>query len=141
VLGEAERAAVIEDPWDALVELLETIAALHARDRGFFQATEEFVLRHPDLLRRHRPIVEAIDPLLARAQAAGAVRDDITTLDLLGLVKGSVACLPPSRDLRDDGWRRYLSIMLDALRPSAATPLPGPPLTYEEIEAALIGEA
>jgi hypothetical protein len=50
-------------------------------------------------------------------------------------------CLPPSRDLRDDGWRRYLSIMLDALRPEAATPLPVPPVTYEEIEAALIGDA
>jgi hypothetical protein len=96
------------------------------------------VLRHPDLLRRHRPIVEAIDPLLARAQATGAMREDVTTLDLLGLVKGSVACLPPSRNLRDDGWRRYLSIVLDALRPAAATPLPVPPLSYEDLEAALL---
>jgi AcrR family transcriptional regulator len=141
LLHAAARAAEIDDPWDALVDLLETTAALQARDRGFFQATEEFVLRHPDLLRRHRPIVEAIDPLLARAQATGAMREDVTTLDLLGLVKGSVACLPPSRNLRDDGWRRYLSIVLDALRPAAATPLPAPPLTYEEVEAALIGDA
>jgi hypothetical protein len=27
--------------------------------------------------------------------------------------------------------------LLDALRPEAATPLPAPPLTYEEIERAL----
>jgi hypothetical protein len=99
------------------------------------------MLRHPDLLRRHRPVFEAVDRLVVRAQAAGVVRDDVTTLDLLGLVKGSVVCLPPSRDLRDDGWRRYLSIVLDALRPEAATPLPVPPVTYEEIEAALIGDA
>jgi AcrR family transcriptional regulator len=137
----AERAAEIDDPWDALVDVLETIAALQARDHGFFQATEEFMLRHPDLLRRHRPVFEAVDRLLVRAQEARVVRGDVTTLDLLGLVKGSVVCLPPSRDLRDDGWRRYLSIMLDALRPEAATPLPVPPVTYEEIEAALIGDA
>lgn len=141
LIAAAERAAEIDDPWDALVDLLETIAALQARDRGFFQATEQFLLSHPDLLRRHRPILEAVEPLVARAQAEGVVRDDVTTLDLIGLVKGSVACLPPSRDLRDDGWRRYLSIMLDALRPEAATPLPVPPLTYEEMEAALIGDA
>jgi AcrR family transcriptional regulator len=141
LIAAAERAAEIEDPWDSLVDVLEATAALQARDHGFFQATEEFMLRHPDLLRRHRPIIEAIDPLLARAQAAGVVRDDVTTLDLMGLVKGSVVCLPPSRGLRDDGWRRYLSIMLDALRPGAATPLPAPPVTYEEIEAALIGDA
>jgi AcrR family transcriptional regulator len=141
LLAGAARAAEIDDPWDALVDLLETTAALQARDRGFFQATEQFLLRHPDLLRRHRPIVEAVGPLVTRAQEAGVVRDDVTTLDILGLVKGSVACLPPSRNLRDDGWRRYLSIMLDALRPEAATPLPVPPFTYEEMEAALIGDA
>jgi hypothetical protein len=78
---------------------------------------------------------------VARAQAADVVRDDVTTLDLLFLVKGCVACLPPSRDLRDDGWRRYLSIVLDALRPQAATPLPVAPMSYEEIEAGLIGDA
>jgi AcrR family transcriptional regulator len=141
VIAAAERAAQIEDPWDSLVDVLETIAALQARDHGFFEATEEFMLRHPDLLRRHRPVYEAVDRLVVRAQDARVVRDDVTTLDLLGLVKGSVVCLPPSRDLRDDGWRRYLSIMLDALRPEAATPLPVPPVTYEEIEAALIGDA
>jgi AcrR family transcriptional regulator len=127
LIAAAQRAAEIDDPWDALVDLLETIAALQARDRGFFQATEQFLLSHPDLLRRHRPILAGVEPLVARAQAAGVVRDDVTTLDLMGL--------------RDDGWRRYLSIMLDALRPGAATPLPIPPLTYEEMEAALIGDA
>jgi len=141
LLAATERAAEIEDPWDSLVDVLEKTASLQARDHGFFQATEEFMLRHPDLLRRHLPVFEAVDRLVVRAQAAGVVRDDVTTLDLLGLVKGSVVCLPPSRDLRDDGWRRYLSIMLDALRPQAATPLPVPPVTYEEIEAALIGDA
>ena len=141
LIASAERAAQIEDPWDSLVDMLEKTAALQARDHGFFQATEEFMLRHPDLLRRHRPVFEAVDRLVVRAQEAGVVRGDVTTLDLLGLVKGSVVCLPPSRDLRDDGWRRYLSIMLDALRPEAATPLPVPPVTYEEIEAALIGDA
>lgn len=141
LLAGAARAAEIDDPWDALVDLLETTAALQARDRGFFQASEQFLLRHPDLLRRHRPIVEAVEPLVTRAQEAGVVRDDVTTLDVLGLVKGSVACLPPSRNLRDDGWRRYLSIMLDALRPEAATSLPVAPFTYEEMEAALIGDA
>src|ERR671918_105350 len=51
--------------------LIEAIAALQARDRGFFQATEQFLLSHPDLLRRHLPILEAVEPLVARAQAAG----------------------------------------------------------------------
>jgi AcrR family transcriptional regulator len=137
LIAAAQRAARVEDPWEALVEFLETMAELQGRDRGFFQATEQFLLDHPDLLRRHRPIIAAVEPLIERAQAAGVVRTDVTTLDVIGLVKGSVACLPPSPELRNHGWRRYLALLLDALRPEAATPLPVPPLTYEEIERAL----
>jgi AcrR family transcriptional regulator len=133
----AALAAELPDPWDALVRCFEAIAGLQARDRGFFQATEQHLLEHPELLRRHRMILDVVEPLVERAQEAGVLRDDVTTLDVLGLVKGSVACVPPSPGLRADGWRRPLGIVLDALRPEAATPLPVPPLSYEEIERAM----
>jgi AcrR family transcriptional regulator len=136
-LAAVERAAQLPDPWAALVAVLEASAALQARDRGFFQATEQHLLEHPELLAHHRRILDAFDPIVAGAQAAGALRDDVTTLDVLGLTKAAAACVPPSPDLRADGWRRTLSIMLDGLRPGAATPLPVPPLTYEEVERAL----
>ena len=89
-------AAELPDPWDALVRYLETMAELQARDRGFFQATEQHLFEHPELLRRHRAILDVIEPLVVRAQEAGVVRDDVTTVDVLGLVKGAVACVPPS---------------------------------------------
>jgi AcrR family transcriptional regulator len=133
----AAIATELPDPWDALVRYLEATAGLQARDRGFFQATEQHLLEHPELLRRHRVILDLVEPLVLRAQEAGVVRDDVTTLDVLGLVKGAVACVPPSPGLRADGWRRPLAIVLDALRPEAATPLPIPPLSYDEIERAL----
>ena len=128
-------AAELPDPWDALVRYLETMAQLQARDRGFFQATEQHLLDRPALLRRHRLVFDVVDPLVVRAQEAGVLRDDVTTLDVLGLAKGAVACVPPG--LREDGWRRPLALVLDALRPEAASPLPVPPLSYEEIERAL----
>ena len=31
-------------------------------------------------------------------------------------------------------WRRYLGLLLDGLRASAATPLPHPPLTKAQLE-------
>jgi AcrR family transcriptional regulator len=136
-LAAADEAAVIDDPWDALVHILERSAELQARDRGFFQATEQHLLKHPELLAHHRKIVDAVDPLVARAQGSGALRDDVTTLDVLGLTKAAVACVLPSPELRADGWRRPLALMLDGLRPGSATPLPFPPITYEEAERAL----
>ena len=94
LVAAATRAGEIGDPWDALVRYVETSAELQARDRGFFQATEQYLLERPELMRRHRVILDAVDPLVVRAQARRA-GDDVTTLDVLGLVKGAVACVPP----------------------------------------------
>jgi AcrR family transcriptional regulator len=136
-LGVIADAATLPDPWEAFVHCLERMAELQARDRGFFQATEQVLLEHPELLAHHRRILDAVDPVVARAQAAGVLRDDVTTLDVLGLTKAAVACVLPSPELREDGWRRPLALMLDGMRPESATALPFPPLTYEDVERAM----
>ena len=136
-IAAAEEVAAIDDPWDSLVQCLERYSELQARDRGFFEATDQVLMKHPALMAHHRRILDAVDPLVERAKEAGAVRADVTTLDVLGLTKAAVACVMPSPALRADGWRRPLALMLDGLRPAAATPLPIPPLTYEEIERAM----
>ena len=115
---------------------LETSAELQARDRGFFQATEQYLLERPELMRRHR-----IDPRRGRsarrARPGGrraARRRHHARRPRAGQGRGR---LRAAAGLRADGWRRPLAIVLDALRPAAATPLPVPPLSYEEIERAL----
>jgi AcrR family transcriptional regulator len=60
-LVTAGRRGELPDPWDALVRYLETMAELQARDRGFFQATEQHLFEHPELLRRHRDILDVIE--------------------------------------------------------------------------------
>ena len=65
-----------------------------------------------------RDLHAALDVLLRRAQQAGAVRTDITTPDLLTLLKGllrSISDLPPGaagQDLTD----RLLTVITDGLR-------------------------
>jgi AcrR family transcriptional regulator len=136
-IAAAEEAAALADPWAALVQCLVRYSELQARDRGFFEATDQVLTEHPELMSHHRRIFDAVGPLVERAKEAGALRDDVTTLDVLGLTKAAVACIPPSSKLRADGWRRSLALILDGLRPGAATPLPVPPITYEEIERAM----
>ena len=133
----ALAAADEPDPWQAIVGFLEVGAAMQARDHGFFQATEQLLLKHPEILEKHRCILEAVEPLVARAQAAGVLRDDVTTTDVLGLMKAAVACLPPIPGLREDGWRRPLALFLDGLRPGSATPLPPDVFSFEDAVAAL----
>jgi AcrR family transcriptional regulator len=136
-LAAAKEAAAVPDPWAALVQCLERYSALQARDRGFFESTDQVLMEHPELMSLHRGIIDAVDPLVERAKEAGALRDDVTALDVLGLTKAAVASVLPSPGLRADGWRRPLALMLDGLRPAAATPLPIPPTTYEEVERAM----
>jgi len=69
------------------------------------------------------------------------VRDDVTALDMLGLVKGAVAAMRPIGGIGEDAWRRFLSLMLDGLRPQAATDLPAPPISPDEFERAIVGAA
>jgi AcrR family transcriptional regulator len=133
----AHRAAENKDPFAAVVEFLEAGAAMQARDRSLFQATEQHLLENPDILEKHRCIVDAVEPLVSRAQEAGALRPDVTTTDLLGLMKAAVACIPPLPGIREDGWRRPLALVLDALRPAAATPLPAAAVEFEDLVAAL----
>jgi AcrR family transcriptional regulator len=133
----ASAALEVDDPWEALVQFLETGAAMQARNRGFFQATEQRLLKHPEILEKHRCVVDHVEPLVARAQAAGVLRDDVTTTDILGLMKAAVAGLPPLPGIREDGWRRFLALFLDGLRPEAATALPIEALSFDDVAAAL----
>jgi AcrR family transcriptional regulator len=64
----------------------------------------------------------ALDVLLRRAQQAGAVRSDITTSDLIALLKGLLNTIndtPPGTD--DQGLAdRLLTVVADGLRPPGA---------------------
>jgi AcrR family transcriptional regulator len=117
----------VPDPWAAFSAAAETLAGTIAGDRGLFQVLQEAqgVLMAPDHVRRSA--MEAIGPLLRRAQDAGVVRDDLEPLDVLALC--SVAARLPRWRLEREPelWRRYLAVVLDGVRAEAAHPLPHPP--------------
>jgi AcrR family transcriptional regulator len=99
-------------------------ADVHALTRslaGRFTPTDELerAARHADELNRQ---------IVARAQAAGVLRDDVDPEDLTYVFE-QIASLPAQ--LR----ARYLAIQLDGLRAPANTPLPGPAPTTEEQHA------
>ncbi|WP_194912931.1 TetR/AcrR family transcriptional regulator [Catenulispora rubra] len=119
-----ERLLTAEDPGAALLEFL--IAAGHQRqqrDLSFLMAAGEL---KPEVKQAQAALFQAIEDLVARARAAGAVRPDVTGTDVFLLmcapnyVSGYVPDAPP------DLWRRYLAIIFDGLRPEGAHALPQP---------------
>jgi AcrR family transcriptional regulator len=131
--AEAARALeqVDADPWAAFAGYMTGAyhagaGALGASVMGSFTPTEE-------LVDESRRAADGLGDLLARAQAAGAVREDVTTEDV-GLLFEQLRAVRLGDDRRSgELQRRYLALVMQALRAPAAGPLPGPPPGWDEI--------
>src|SRR5215216_3274357 len=71
--------------------------------------------------------------LLNRTKAAGVLRREIDVGDLSLLFEQLAAIKVGDPDRTRQLRRRYLELLLDALRDNSAAPLPGPSPTWEEI--------
>lgn len=101
------RAALDEDdPAAAFTGFVWQTAELHASSRGLFECVGRCG-ESPG----PAELAEAVERLAARAQAAGALREDITGKDVHTLIGAAIESAPP------DQWRRYVEIVLAGLRP------------------------
>jgi AcrR family transcriptional regulator len=123
-----------EDAWIGFTGFLERVFDLHRRNR----CLKDVIASHRHGRRRLEAARAELRPLVAelvaRAQAQGALRADVTPEDvpLLFWSGGHVAEM--TSEVVPELWRRYLALMLDGLRASAATPLPHPPLTRTQLQ-------
>ena len=79
---------------------------------------------------------DAITELVSRAQQAGAVRDDMGPADMALLFCGIAQSAVLAGDVDPVQRRRYLTIVLDGLKPADPTTLPGRPLDFDQLERA-----
>lgn len=119
-----ERLLTAEDAGAALLEFM--VAAGHQRqqrDLSFLMAAGEL---KPEVKQAQNGLFQAIEDLVGRARADGAIRADVTGADvfLLMCAPNHVSGYLP--DAGPDLWRRYLAIIFDGLRPEGAHALPEP---------------
>jgi AcrR family transcriptional regulator len=131
----AEHAQGQPDAWAALVSFLANAAGMLAGDRGLRQLLMFAAHGHDRVTYARDRMRPAIDALVKRAQADGQVRDDLAATDIPILEFMLAAAAEYARHVRPTIWRRYLALMLDALRPArtSSTPLPEPELTPAEV--------
>jgi AcrR family transcriptional regulator len=122
-----------EDPWDHFVAFIgDAIDAGAGSLRGLagtFEADE-------DLNHVAQQMSRMIGEVLRRAQAAGAVRDDINANDIGRFFEMLRGIRVGDTERSDALRRRYIALFTPALRAPAESPLPGPPPTWQEIAAA-----
>jgi AcrR family transcriptional regulator len=132
---EAAEAALADhgDPWGAFAGFMRRCVeadtnSLTQQLAGTFTPTEE-------LYREAGRAQGLLTALFDRTQAAGAIRGDLVVNDV-GLLLEQVAALRIGDDERTHELRRrYLGLLLDAVRAPSDDPLPGPPPGWEELAA------
>ena len=136
LLAEARRACTEPDPAVALWAYVEAMADLQTRSRGLAEEMAAHLELTADEYPIKRELRQAVTDLLTRAQDAGAVRADIGPADLALLFSGIAHSAVLAGDVDPVQRRRYLTVVLDGLRPAQPTPLPGRPLDFEQLERA-----
>ena len=134
--SELQAALEHPDPWLGVVAAMEALARLQARDRGLFEAIGGRVVGDAHLHARHLELHAVLEDIVARAKAAGVLREDVVAVDLPLLAASAAGTCQVAGGEAPELWRRYLGIMLDGLRPAAATPLSERARTMDEMLAA-----
>ncbi len=129
----AEQARDEPDAWAALVGFLERSAEMLTGDRGLRQLLMFAAHSHDRALYARDRMRPALTALLERAQAAGQVRADLRATDIPVIELMISAVAEYTQAVQPVIWRRYLALLLDALRPAGASPLREPPLSPDEL--------
>jgi AcrR family transcriptional regulator len=111
-----EQSLGEEDAGQAFRAFVWHAAELHARDRALYEGFSRCAC-DSDVAQAKAELTTRVEELIGRAQAAGAVRAEISADDVSSLVgsaiRGSVDSADPQL------WRRYVEVVLDGLRPPA----------------------
>jgi len=136
VVAAAEAAAAAEDAWAGLVAFLERVLDLQARNLPL----RSLFLRHGGgdrAAERRRIALPLLEQVVERGREQGAVRDDLTVGDLMLALWSFAPLHEATAGVAPNVWRRHLRILLDGMRPAAATPQEVPPLAGRRLERAI----
>ncbi len=105
-----------DDPGAAFFEFAENLAnEVRVKHDLAFALAEAGIDIKAEMADVMEELFENVETLIARAQAAGAIRDDVTAKELFGLVVGS--CVASQQHGFDrDLQRRMLGVVFDGLR-------------------------
>jgi AcrR family transcriptional regulator len=132
----SEAALAAQDAWEGLEGLIEHICEMQAEDRGFTDVLTASFPAAPELQGSMSRARRNIEKLVARARREGTLRSDFVAADLFWIMIANGAYLQATRGVAPSAWRRYVALILDALRAQVGGKLPRAP-TMKQIEQAL----
>jgi AcrR family transcriptional regulator len=113
--GQARAAAEQPDTWEAFVALLCDSAERQAGDCTFSSGLTN-ASELPEVAQARAEMLEALDALIARAQAEGSMRPGVNSRDVKVLFAGMAQMLRADGNRDPAEWRRYAGLVADAMR-------------------------
>ncbi len=130
----AAEAQQVDDPREALRGYLREVVALRVRDRLINEVVAASPHDHETLREERERLSEDVERVIARARAVGAVREGFAARDVpvLTLMVGALA--DRSALVDPEAWRRYASLLVDAVcPPEEQTPMRGAPFDERQL--------
>lgn len=125
------------DAGQALFDLIEQSVGRQQTDRALFDAIAETWLANDEIREIHEELIGVLEALVRRAQDAGAVRADVSAVDVLMLVKGVCEAVGSFQHVKPDVTLRQLDLVRSAISaPGVERPLRGTPPSLEDLEQA-----
>jgi AcrR family transcriptional regulator len=113
-----------DDGRQALYEVILAIYSTAPLAPGMNDPAKERLETSPSLRAIVAEVKATLDGLLRLAQSQGSVRTDVDLEDLGLLLHSLRSVIVASDEVAPELWRRHLTLLLDALRPDAASTLP-----------------
>jgi AcrR family transcriptional regulator len=136
-ISRGQAALQAPDAGEALFDLIELSVGRSQTDRALFDAIADTWLANDEIREVHGQLLEMLDALVRKAQAEGAVRDDIGAVDVLMMIKGICESVSSFAHVNPDVALRQLDLIRSAIStPGAARPLRGVPPTIYDLEHA-----
>ena len=121
------------DPWTSYAACLHDV--LDGRSHALAQRLAGTFTPTPELTEMAIRAARLAETLFRRVRKAGELRDDVSEADIVLLLETVSLVELPGGDGGAALRRRYLTLMLQALRAPAAGPLPGPPAREADLAA------
>ena len=125
---EAVQAGLADDDaWRGFASYIQTAAAMQARDRGIADLVTMDVAAAPAIEELRSRAFAGLVRLVERAQAAGVLRADFTTEDVVLLLMANAGLVERAHGIRAEASARLIHVLLDGFRAAAATNGPSAP--------------
>ncbi|WSQ14633.1 TetR/AcrR family transcriptional regulator [Streptomyces sp. NBC_01231] len=125
------------DPWHGFTGYIETACAMQAADHGFADVLTTSFPTAKSMEGRRNEALEGMLRLIDRAKAAGRLREDFDSSDIVLLHMANAGVVNATGGAAPDSWRRVVALFIQSLEAPARGALPAPP-EHEALHQAML---